>query len=148
MAIRIEILPPERTSAAPVSPSAPAVTGVDAVSLRRIERRDPKTSQGVSFRAALDAATFNGVISTSSASPAAGSDPEPRPTKLPTSSPDELTLSESAGLLGAAQTVRSAAGPSAPELEAHRAAAQRYAKTFFSDTRTFARPGESLEISA
>ncbi len=84
----------------------------------------------------------------SAARASTATDADPRPEKFPDTTAEELTPGESNGLLDAVQATRGTDVPPAPEQDAHRAAAQRYARTFFSDTRTFARPGESLEISA
>jgi hypothetical protein len=150
MPVTIEILPPERPSPTLVAAVQPTVTVIDAPSSTRGERRDPKTDRGVSFRAALDAATFTGVISGAAPGGPASTAAEagPRPEKFPATSAEELSSGESTGLLGAVHATRGTDAPPAPEQDAHRAATQRYARTFFSDTRTFARPGESLEVSA
>jgi len=150
MALTVEVLPPERPLSAPVTPVQPAVTVIDAQVSARGDRRDARTDRGVSFRAALDATTFNGVIGGASGSTPAstGAQSQARPEKFPSTAAEELTPSDSTGFLDAVNATRGSDAPPAPEQKAHRAATQRYARTFFSDTRTFARPGESLEVSA
>ena len=150
MATTIEILPPERVTPAPVAPVQQTVTVIDAPVSVRSGRRDANTNRGASCRAVLDTATFNGVLGgTPPTAPAsAGTAPEPRPEKFPSAAAEELTPGESTGLLDAGQATRGSDAPPAPQQDVYRAATQRYARAFFSDTRTFARPGESLEISA
>ena len=150
MATTIEILPPERPTSAPVAPVQPTVTVIDAPASVRGVRRDANANRSASFRAVLDAATFNGVINSAppSAPTSTGTPSEARPEKFPSAAAEELTPGESTGLLDAVQATRGSDAPPAPQQEVYRAATQRYARTFFSDTRTFARPGESLEISA
>ena len=69
-------------------------------------------------------------------------DVPPRPTKLPKSGPAELSGGDSSILLDAAYSRRPDSG-----VRVHLAATSRYAQAFFADTRTFARPGESLELT-
>ena len=127
--------------AAPVAP--PVVAVADSA---RTSQRDSKNERGkeqsLGFRAVLDAAASGKVQL--DAAPADTPRPEvaPRPAKLPKRGPAELSGGESSVLLEAAYQRRADSG-----VRVHLAATSRYAQAFFADTRTYARPGESLELT-
>ena len=141
------ILPPAAT---PQAPQASAIDGQiepaagQPLNQARFGGNGPGnggvgSDAGLSFRAALDPALVGSIAQTP---PLQGTS---RPEKRPDASPVELSGTESAGLLGAAQVAR-VTGGAAPR--AYQAATQRYAQAFFADTRTFARPGDAVELKA
>jgi hypothetical protein len=111
-------------------------------------RRDPKNDRskddsGLNFRAVLNANTFAGITGRSWQPDTARSDAPARQARVPKDGPTELNGSDV--LLEAVSTTRADVSPGA---RVHGEATSRYAQAFFATTRTFARRGESLELTA
>lgn len=147
MAITIDAvtLQPVKAAQPPVAPiaAAPQVVVTDSErGSRRDQNNDRGKEQSLNFRAVLDAATAGSLkLDALQGEPARGETPV-RPTKLPKSGPAELSGGESSVLLEAAYQRRSDSG-----VRVHLTATSRYAQAFFADTRTYARPGEALELT-
>ncbi len=146
---------PIATPALPL-PSAPQITAVGqrggASNDRRSSSRDARGRPSVAFKSLLDAATIAGLTKTlgAEASKSAVTDsdttPAPRPSKLPNQAePEVLSAAESEGLYQSAKSSGQGSSSPAPEFLA---AATRYAKSYFAVSGTYARPGESLELTA
>jgi hypothetical protein len=145
--------------AAPIAPPPPRQPAVSAVSdrdstanERRGESKDDRGRANINFRSFLNAATFAGLAQTltrDAPKSEASEEPArktPRATKQrDRSEPVVISAEESESLYRAAQAESPRTNARAPEFLA---ATSRYAKSFFSVSGTFARPGESLEISA
>jgi len=145
--------------AAPIAPPPPRQPAVSAVSdrdgtanERRGESKDERGRPDVTFRAFLNAATFAGLAqSLGREAPKSEAAEEParktqRAAKQP--KPDEpvvISAEESESLYRASRAESPLTNARAPEFLA---ATTRYAKSFFSVSGTFARPGESLELTA
>ncbi len=118
---------------------------------RRNPSRDSRGRSSIAFRSLLDAATLAGLTkSLSGQSKTVSTDEAPaRPThraKLPDKAePEVLSASESERLYHSAKNSGQGRSSPAPEFLA---ATTRYAKAFFAVSGTFARPGESLEVTA
>ncbi len=141
-----------------VAPSAPpprVQAPIEPVGEREATSRDPQEKNrgerqaGVDFRSYITASTLEGLgrafdnAGRARGEDAAG-DATARPTKVPESGPAILSGSE------AADYYRAISGESESLIAARefRDAATSYAQNFFAATGTFARPGESLELSA
>ena len=142
-----------------VAPSAPPLrvqAPIEPVGEREATSRDPQEKQrgerqaaGVDFRSYITASTLEGLgrafdnAGQVRGEGSAGDSPT-RPTKVPDSSPAVLSGTE------AADYYRAISGESESLAAARefRDAATSYAQNFFAATGTFARPGESLELSA
>lgn len=134
---------PVKAAPPPVAPFAPqpAVVADSARGPRR-DQKDERDKQSLgSFRAVLNAVAGQ-VTRDAAAAHAAKPDIPPRPARLPESGPAEVSGGDSSVLLEAAYGRRSDSG-----VRIHLAATSRYAQAFFADTRTYARPGESLELT-
>jgi hypothetical protein len=145
--------------AAPVAPPPPRQPAVSAVSdrdstanERRGESKEDRGRANINFRSYLNAATFAGLAqSISRDAPKSDATEEParktqRAAKQPKADePVVISAEESESLYRASRAETPRINPRAPEFLA---ATTRYAKSFFSVSGTFARPGESLEISA
>jgi hypothetical protein len=157
MAITADIL--TQPIAAPVAPPPlrqPAVSAVSdrdsTANERRGESKEDRARANISFRAFLNAATFAGLAQTlGREAPKSDATEEPaRKTQRPTKQPDGnepvvISGEESESLYRAAHAGTPRTNPRAPEFLA---ATSRYAKSFFSVSGTFARPGETLEVTA
>jgi len=154
MAISFDILTLQPIAAAPApaavarQPQVAAVGERDGAKERRGSAGDERARPNVAFRSFLNAATLAGLTQTlgKEASRAADATPaETRPVKLPKrDATTVLSGTESDRLL---QSVRSTLTDksSAPQ---YLAATTRYAKSYFAVSGTFAKPGESLELTA
>lgn len=147
MAITIDAVTLQPVKAAPQpTPYAPAPPVVVIADSARGSQRDQKDERGKQslggFRAVLDAANAGRVKPDAVRPETAKPDVPPRPTKLPKNGPAELSGGDSSILLDAAYGRRNDNG-----VRVHLAATSRYAQAFFADTRTYARPGESLELT-
>jgi len=141
-------------SAAPVRQAPVTAVGErdGANNDRRNPSKDARGRSSVAFRSFLDAATLAGLTKTLGAqtSTTAATDeapaPPPRRAKLPEKAEQEvLSASESERLYHSAKISGQGRTSPAPEFLA---ATSRYAKSFFAVSGTFARPGESLELTA
>ncbi len=154
MAISVDSL--SLLPAAPILAQTPArVEAVAPVGQREGASNDrrnaPKDRERAvnNFRAALNAATLRGLTQAISrdSKPAENATDEParareRPAKLPDAEPTVLSGAEAANLFRSAQAADQSSSSE------FRAATSRYAKSFFSVSGTFAKPGESLELTA
>ncbi|MBX7198574.1 MAG: hypothetical protein K1X51_04305 [Rhodospirillaceae bacterium] len=122
--------------------AAPPVVVADSARSSRRDQKEERGKQSLSFRAVLDAAAAGQVKLDAVQPETVKPDVPPRPTKLPKGNPAELNGGDSSILLDAAYGRRADSGA-----RIHLAATSRYAQAFFADTRTFARPGESLELT-
>ena len=148
MAITLDAVTLQPIKAAPTTPVvAPAVVAADPA---RGQARESKNDRGgkdsslSSFRAVLNAVASGAVTANFVQADAANTAPQARPERVPKSTPAELNGSESSVMLEAAYARREQ-GASAARV--YLAATSRYAQAFFADTRTYARPGESLEMT-
>ena len=150
MAITIDAvtLQPVRVAQPTIAPItvAPQVVVADSA---RGSRRDSRNDRGgkeqsLNFRAVLDAVASGSIKLEAVQTEAGKADVSPRPTRLPKNGPSELNGSDAPVMLDAAYVRR---GSSDNGARIHLAATSRYAQAFFADTRTFARPGESLEMT-
>ncbi len=132
---------------------------------RRNQSRGDRNRPSVAFRSFLNAATLAGLTKTLSAQRPASTDEAPakvqRRTNLPErSDPSVISSDEADSLYRSAQRAKAQAAseqttseqgqseqPAARARE-FQAAATRYAKSFFAVSGTFAKPGESLELTA
>jgi hypothetical protein len=122
----------------------PVVVADPSRNSRRESGSDPgKDGRGLNFRAVLNAQTFAGITGRSWQPDAAKSDAHARQTRVPNGGPTELNGDDV--LLEAVSTPRADISPNA---QVYSAATSRYAQAFFAATRTFARRGESLELTA
>ena len=144
--------------AAPIAAQAPAAPAIAAVGERAGANNDRRDSQrndrgrpSVAFRSFLNAATLAGLTQTLSKDTVVVSsdEPPPRQTKVPEQEPTTISSEEADHLYQSAQTA-SEAQPrrETARVRAYQAATSRYATSFFSVSGTFARPGESLEVTA
>jgi hypothetical protein len=160
MAISFDILSlqPYPAPVAPVPPRAPAIQAAgqrqDAQNERRQTAQDGRERANVSFRTLLNAATLSGI---GRAFQGAVRETEEQATnltqraaKLPADAPETLSGTEADTLYRIAKAVAPKADTSVSDARAaeFRAATSRYAKSFFSVSGTFARAGESLELTA
>ena len=137
----------------PRTPQVSAVGQRDGASNdRRGSSKDSRARSGVAFKSFLDAATIAGLNKTlgaetsKSAVTDEGSSPAPRRAKVPDQAePEVLSAAESEGLYQSAKSSGQGRSSPAPEFLA---ATTRYAKSFFAVSGTFAKPGESLELTA
>ena len=158
MALSIDALSLQ-PAAAPVAPPPPrqpqvrAVGGRDGASNeRRGSAKGDRGRASVAFRSFLNAATLAGVVQSLGEEFASASSSREapahtqRPTKLPDTNQDRvLSASETDNLYQSARVSAQSSASRAPEF---RAATARYAKSFFGVSGTYARPGESLELTA
>ncbi len=145
-AVTLQPVKAAQLPAAPVTAVPQVVVAESARGSRRDQKNDNRGAQEqpLSFRAVLDAATAGNVKRAAVQGETAKTEITPRPTRVPKSGPAELSGDESPVLLEAAFTRRGGNDDGArPYLKA----TSRYAQAFFADTRTFARPGESLEMT-
>ncbi|MBY0510412.1 MAG: hypothetical protein K2P94_09685 [Rhodospirillaceae bacterium] len=144
--------------AAPIAPPPsrqPAVSAVGdrdgTANERRGESKEERARPDVTFRAFLNAATFAGLAqSISREAPKNDATEEttrntPRAAKQPKRDEPVVISGEESESLYRAHTEAARPNARAPEFLA---ATSRYAKSFFSVSGTFARPGESLELTA
>ena len=132
------------SAAAPAYVAPPVIVTDPSSNPRRDSRSDRgKDDRGLNFRAVLNANTFAAVTGRSWQPDTAKSDTPARPQRVPTSGPAELSSDDV--VLEAVSTTR-ADKPQAAR--AYSQATSRYAQAFFATTRTFARRGESLELTA
>ena len=147
MAITLDAFTLKPVAAPPsaVAPAyvAPPVIVTDSSSNPRRDAKSGKDDRGLNFRAVLNANTFAAVTGRSWQPDTAKSDTPARPARVPTSGPAELSADDV--VLEAVSTTR-ADKPQAAR--AYSQATSRYAQAFFATTRTFARRGESLELTA
>lgn len=134
--------PPPTAAAAYVAP--PVIVTDPSSNPRRDSRNDrSKDERGLNFRAVLNANVFAGVTGRSWQPDTAKTDAPARAARVPKSGPAELNGDDV--LLEAV----SAAHTDVPAgARVHGEATSRYAQAFFATTRTFARRGESLELTA
>lgn len=134
--------PAPSAAAAPVAP--PVVVVADSA---RGSRREPQNERGkeqsLNFRAVLDAVASGKVTLDAVQAESARPETPPRAVKIPKAGPAEVTGGDSSVLLEAAYGRRRTDNG----VRVHLAATSRYAQAFFADTRTYARPGESLELT-
>jgi hypothetical protein len=158
MTITADILSTLQPVAAPVAPPPrqPAVSAVgereSTANERRNESKDDRGRANINFRSFLNAATFAGLAqSLGRDAPKSEATEEPaRKTQRAQKQPDRnepvvISAEESESLYRAAHAEAPRTNARAPEFLA---ATTRYAKSFFSVTGTFARPGETLELTA
>jgi hypothetical protein len=140
--------------AAPIAPPPPRQAAVASVGERDGTNNDRRESAkgergrtSAAFRSFLDAATLSGLTKTLGALDSADRATETtRARKVPNRREStELSGAESERLYQEAHTAPRSANPRASEFLA---ATTRYAKSFFAVSGTFAKPGESLELSA
>ncbi len=141
--------------AAPVPPTARSQAPIAPIAERDPASRDPRQhnnserQQGVTFRSFITASTLEGLgralggdkqLQSDSSAPQYRS----RPTKLPDAGPALLSGAE------AANYYRAVSGDSESLAAARefRDATSSYARNYFSVSGTFARPDESLELTA
>jgi len=144
--------------AAPVAPSVsrqPSIAAAGerdgASNERRNDSREGRARTDVTFRAFLNAATFAGLAQSlgndsATVTRSDSSDtPRPRAVKLPERDQAPVISGEESE-----QLFRRSAAPQAERTRAPEflAATTRYAKSYFSVAGTYARPGESLELTA
>ena len=156
MAITIDTLSLQPV-AAPVAPPPrqPQVSAVGERQGANADRRNPsKDARGrssITFRSFLNAATLAGLTKTlgSDSFKTTTTDERPQPRraeKVPNKAgPEVLSAAESEGLYQSAKSSGQGRASPAPEFLA---ATSRYAKSFFAVSGTFARPGETLELTA
>jgi hypothetical protein len=139
-------LQPIRTAQPAAPPVAPplVVVAEPARGQARESKNERGKDQAPSFRAVLNATVAGGIQAQAAQTETAKPEPQARPARVPKSEPAELNGGESSVLLDAAYARR---GEGASAARVHLAATSRYAQAFFADTRTFARPGESLELT-
>lgn len=146
---------PVATPAAAAVPRQPIVTPIGeregASNERRESARNTRERVSTAFRSFLNAATLAGITETLGAerSDVAVDDVAPvRETRVPDrrKDPTVLEADEAEGLYRTAQAADE--GPRSSRAREFHAAATRYAKSFFAVEGTFARPGESLELTA
>ncbi len=167
MSISSDIISVQPLAAPVVAQAAvqPSVTSVGQRQGASNDKRQQQSSFGdrarasVAFRSFLNASTLAGLTQTIGAEAPTATFSEAlrqakRPQKL-SKQQDDTTLSaeESEGLYRLAQAARNGKrgeAPSAPisNVREYQAATQRYAKSFFAVSGTFAKPGESLELTA
>lgn len=148
-------LQPIAAPAAPLSrqPQVSAVGEREGASNdRRAPSKDARGRSSIAFRSFLDAATLAGLNKTLGAETSESavtderSSPAPRRAKLPTKAePEVLSAAESERLYHSAKNSGQGRTSPAPEFLA---ATSRYAKSFFAVSGTYARPGQSLEVTA
>ncbi len=143
-AVTLQPVKVAQPSIAPIT-VAPQVVVADSA---RGSRRDSKNDRGgkeqsLNFRAVLDAVASGSIKLEAVQTEAGKADVSPRPTRVPKTGPSELNGSEAPVMLEAAYVRRGSDNGA----RIHLAATSRYAQAFFADTRTFARPGESLEMT-
>ena len=150
MTINTDLFSVQPPAAPVVAPQATRQAPVTAVADREAagnnQRPPDKGDRGLKFRAILSAQTFNGLaqaLDTGTKRDSVVQSPPPRPSKVPTGAPTVLSASEAAGLYGVSQAVELNTAAAAE----FRAASTSYATNFFAVERTFARPGEALELS-
>jgi len=144
--------------AAPVSPAFIRQTPVTPIGNRESAQderrdttaRDDRARPNVAFRSFLNAATQAGLTKTlGSETQRSTADNDvtayTRPNKIPTPKDDAVIAAGESDALYRSAPVSGREGPRAPEFLA---ATSRYAKSYFAVSGTFARPGESLELSA
>ncbi len=163
MTLTIDQMPvqPVAAPAAAAVPRQPIVTPIGeregASNERRDSTRSPRERVSAAFRSFLNAATLAGITETLGAEQPERVDPVApvRPTRVPDrddgKTPTILEADEAESLYRSAQSSDGAAARrprSSVRARQFQAAATRYAKSFFAVEGTFARPGESLEISA
>ena len=145
----ITLQPIKAASSAPAAAAAIVAPPIIVADPSRGSRRDSKNDRGkdqpLSFRAVLNATAAGSIKTETPQAEAAKAEPEARPARVPDSSPTELNGAESSVLLDAAYARRGES--SNGQQRVHLAATSRYAQAFFADTRTYARPGESLELT-
>ncbi len=147
MAITLDAVTLQPIKAAPQTPVvAPAFVVADPA---RGQARESKNERGKdsslsSFRAVLNAVAANAVTADPVQADTGNAEPQARPQRVPKNAPAELNGSDSSVMLDAAYARR---GQGASAARAHLAATSRYAQAFFADTRTYARPGDSLELT-
>jgi len=132
------------------APVAPVGDREGANNDRRDSSKDARSRPSVAFRSFLNAATLAGLTKTLSADTRTVSTdvaPRPeRPVKLPDQSePPVISADEADSLYRSAQNAGEAGAPRAREFQT---ASSQYAKSFFAVAGTFARPGETLELTA
>lgn len=138
---------PQPTPAVAVAPPV-VVVAESARGGRRDSQNQRGKEQSLGFRAVLDAAVAGKVTFDAAPVETAKADLPPRPTKLPDSGPAELNGNESSVLLDAAYARRGGNdAKSSAGVRVNLAATSRYAQAFFADGRTYARRGESLELT-
>lgn len=151
MSITADFLIVPQPIAAAVSPAqprpavAPATEREGAQNERRQSAKNPNVP--LSFRASLSAATLSGVTHAASASPnrpSEGEESSIRPARVPTSGPVELTGAEASDLFSRAiaENARKSQAP------AFAVATSHYAASYFAGSAFYARPGETLEVTA
>jgi len=143
--------------AAPVSPAfirqapvSPVGNREQTQNERRETSRDDRARPNIAFRSFLNAATLAGLTkSLGGETQRSSADSEApaytRPSKLPAQKDDTVISANEADVLYRSAQVSGRDGARAPEFLA---ATSRYAKSFFAVSGTFARPGESLELTA
>ncbi len=124
---------------------APPVIVPDPSSNPRRDSRNDQTrdDRGLNFRTVLNANIFAGVTGRSWEPDETKSDASPRPARVPKGGPAELNGDDV--LLEAVSATHTDVPAGA---RVHGEATSRYAQAFFATTRTFARRGESLELTA
>ena len=149
--------------AAPLAPGLARQAPVTAVADRqganndrREQARGERNRSTVTFRSFLNAATLAGLTKTLGAERPASTDEAPakvqRRAKLPDRKDPEVISGDEAESLyrSARSSTKDQTTSEQPVARAreYQAAATRYAKSFFAVSGTFAKPGESLELTA
>jgi len=143
---------------APIAPHAarqPQVAAVgerdSANNERRESARNDRGRASVAFRSFLNAATLAGLTQSLSADTVTASTDE-APAKAPRAEkirdqqdPTVIDADEAEGLYRSAQA---ASEPQSARAKEYLAATSRYATSYFAVSGTFARPGETLELTA
>jgi hypothetical protein len=153
MAISFDILTPQPL-AAPIAPPPPRAPAIAAAAQRDTTQNDRKNQAQpdrerakINFRSILDAATLSGIGRAFGAETAQvrQDGPQKRASKLPGLEPEVISSTEAASLYRSAKSADTTGNVRASEF---RAASLQYAKSFFAVSGTFAKPGESLELTA
>lgn len=151
MAITADILITPQPIVMPIAPQPrPAIApATERESANNQRRESGKNANGaLSFRAALSATTATNTGAVSQGAEALWtdevSDRQARPVRLPESAPIELTGAEAADLFTRAVANNERKGRS----PAFAAATSLYATSYFAGSSFYARPGDTLELTA
>ena len=140
--------------AAPIAPAPPRAPAIVAAAQRDTTQNDRKNQAqpdreraNVSFKSLFDAATLGSIGRAfgGETTQVRQDGPQKRASKLPGLEPEVISHAEAASLYRSAKSADAISSIRASEF---RAASLQYAKSFFAVSGTFAKPGESLELTA
>jgi hypothetical protein len=141
------LITPQSVASAVPPPSRPAVAPAGERENAQNRGREPSKNQNgpLSFRAALDASTVGGIAKAASEAIAGPDDRAlpPRESRVPAAGPIEL-----AGNAASELFARASSGPGRSADPVFAAAVSRYSASYFAGSSFFARPGETLEVTA